>query len=669
MATADTRITIAAVDRTQSVFRSVRERTEKFGGEMSTLAKGMAKAFIAVQLVQGIARIGSASLEAGDQLATLSKQTKISVENLSRLKFFAGQSETSLETLTGALKRLATQQFEAAKGSKQQAALFAALGIEARDSAGNLREPLDVLLDLADRFERLPDGATKTAVAVKLLGKTAGPELAAALSQGRDAIQGFFDEADKRGITVTSEAAAAVDDLGDAMTALRTQTLATTLNGLAPMIQGAADLTKALSDLLAKWRDFKSEFSGGGGRFGGRGASGSFGPAASGRTNAGRPSLPKPTELSEAEIIDALAERKKESEKKDKAETKGLTPVEQLIAQAEEEAATFGKSARAIALYRAELEHATPKQLELLSAIYDTIEGKERDRQADEDAQAALQGMAAAAQEAAASSEQYREEQEAAAEVVRDAVDPMRPLVRELADLVLLYRQGQLSADEFRQASEQLTERMRDLAEELENADAEMSEFAVQAARNIQTTLADFLFDPFAEGLNGMVRGFVDALRRMAAEALAAEIGKKLLGDFGSEKGGGKIGGLVGALFGMLGFARGGYTGAGGKYQPAGVVHKGEYVFSADSVRRLGVGMLEALHHASRPSVAFSRLSYASGGLVEPRVEAAPSPAQVRIVNVVDPALAGDYLDSSAGERVILNVLQRNAGAVRQILS
>jgi hypothetical protein len=31
--------------------------------------------------------------------------------------------------------------------------------------------------------------------------------------------------------------------------------------------------------------------------------------------------------------------------------------------------------------------------------------------------------------------------------------------------------------------------------------------------------------------------------------------------------------------------------------------------------------------------------------------------------------LAQDYLTSSAGEKTILNILQRNAGAVRQVLS
>ena len=51
--------------------------------------------------------------------------------------------------------------------------------------------------------------------------------------------------------------------------------------------------------------------------------------------------------------------------------------------------------------------------------------------------------------------------------------------------------------------------------------------------------------------------------------------------------------GQIGQLFG--GFAEGGYTGPGGKYEPAGVVHKGEYVFDQVATRRLGVPALEAL--------------------------------------------------------------------------
>ena len=48
--------------------------------------------------------------------------------------------------------------------------------------------------------------------------------------------------------------------------------------------------------------------------------------------------------------------------------------------------------------------------------------------------------------------------------------------------------------------------------------------FAEQAGRNLQDTFADFLFDPFKDGLDGMLAGFIDTIRRMVAEAAAAEI-------------------------------------------------------------------------------------------------------------------------------------------------
>jgi DNA repair exonuclease SbcCD ATPase subunit len=46
----------------------------------------------------------------------------------------------------------------------------------------------------------------------------------------------------------------------------------------------------------------------------------------------------------------------------------------------------------------------------------------------------------------------------------------------------------------------------------------------------------------------------------------------------------------------IKGFATGGYTGDGGKYEPAGVVHRGEFVFNKEATRRIGVKNLEFLH-------------------------------------------------------------------------
>lgn len=58
------------------------------------------------------------------------------------------------------------------------------------------------------------------------------------------------------------------------------------------------------------------------------------------------------------------------------------------------------------------------------------------------------------------------------------------------------------------------------------------------------------------------------------------------------------------------GFDSGGYTGAGGKYEPAGIVHKDEFVFTKEATRRIGVDNLYRLMNNGNLG------RYATGGLV-----------------------------------------------------
>jgi hypothetical protein len=90
--------------------------------------------------------------------------------------------------------------------------------------------------------------------------------------------------------------------------------------------------------------------------------------------------------------------------------------------------------------------------------------------------------------------------------------------------------------------------------------------------------------------LNGALKNLLNSL--VDATLQAALLGKgPLAGLFG-----GQGTGIFGAIFG---WADGGYTGNGGKYEPAGVVHKGEYVMSKAATSRIGVGNLEALHRGA----------------------------------------------------------------------
>lgn len=57
-----------------------------------------------------------------------------------------------------------------------------------------------------------------------------------------------------------------------------------------------------------------------------------------------------------------------------------------------------------------------------------------------------------------------------------------------------------------------------------------------------------------------------------------------------------------------VGFAGGGYTGDGGKYAPAGIVHRGEYVITKEATSRLGRGFLDQLNYG------VPRRGFANGG-------------------------------------------------------
>lgn len=127
---------------------------------------------------------------------------------------------------------------------------------------------------------------------------------------------------------------------------------------------------------------------------------------------------------------------------------------------------------------------------------------------------------------------------------------------------------------------------------------------ALDGARDAQkffaTEVTDGLTDMIIEGKSAaeVIQNLAKALLKAALQAALMGSGP-LAGLFGTKGADGAVGGLLGFLPKLLGFAEGGFTGAGGKYEPAGIVHKGEYVLSKRAVERIGVGNLEAMHRGA----------------------------------------------------------------------
>ena len=136
-------------------------------------------------------------------------------------------------------------------------------------------------------------------------------------------------------------------------------------------------------------------------------------------------------------------------------------------------------------------------------------------------------------------------------------------------------------------------------------------------------------FDGIAQNMAAMLtgseqnwRGFTRSVLSMLTEIFLKQAMVGIVGSIGSAIGGAFGGGAsastgtaIQAAAANFHFATGGFTGTGGKYEPAGIVHRGEFVFTKEATSRIGVGNLYRLMRG-----------YAEGGYVG----AAGSPAQMR---------------------------------------
>lgn len=193
------------------------------------------------ELVEGLAEFVQKGAEAAEQAGRLAQATGIPVEQFSRLAYAANVTGLSSDDLAKSLEKLDKNLAAAGAGAVQQTALFNALGVAVKDSSGNVRPVEDVLGDLAQTFSGLQDGASKTALAIQVFGKS-GAQLIPFLNEGRAGIKELEEEADRLGITLTGQAAASAKGFED-----NVKKLELAVNSIATRVAG--DLTPALKAL------------------------------------------------------------------------------------------------------------------------------------------------------------------------------------------------------------------------------------------------------------------------------------------------------------------------------------------------------------------------------------------------------------------------------------
>lgn len=533
------------------------DRFEKKGNLAAAGFKAALGSLGAAVSVGALAAFAKSGIDAADSLNDMSARLGVSVKDLASFKLAAEQSGTSLDGVGTGIARLTRSIGDAEGGNKNLAKSLQALGITARD-------PKEAFFQLADAVQRIEDPNKRAALLSDVLGKSYG-ELVPLLNQGSQALRDSAAESETFAEQMAKLAPDA-DKFNDQLASLKINAAgaaAGLLNELVPALNRVFERFEKLSRLRSAGAslfeivtggvsaDTKSSLAGVN-----REIAGLESTIKRLRENSGGRDQSIPTLI-------ANLERLKKVRAELQAQAAGdinRPPPSAANAPGARSGGAAGTTDFSSA-FKASGSKSRSRTIDKLDLFNDemarnaSLIAAETERIAGDMAFMAdvdiAQNTANFAQEWIEAGRALKEDMKTPLEQFEDRLEYVNELFRRGVIDVETY--GRATADAFDKAGTSTAK-----------ATEELDTFAKKAAENIQDSFADFLFDPFDKGLDGMLKSFGQTIQRMIADAVAADLTKWLFGDLvKGGSGSGVAGSLLSGIGDLFGFANGGVAAHG----------------------------------------------------------------------------------------------------------
>jgi polyhydroxyalkanoate synthesis regulator protein len=504
---AQAQVVITGVDRTQGAINSAMKGLRGLGDQASVLKRAFA-GIGAVAVGQFLVRTASAAIQYGDELQKASVKSGVAVEQLSALAYAAKQSDIDLGSLSESLKKMQLALSQATTGGKEQKKTLDALGISLEDIKDLNADEQFILI--AQQISSLKSPTDKARAATELFGR-AGANLLPLFEEGAEGIRILIEESDRLSLKLSSEQVKALSDADDAVKRLSTSydMFSTKLVAkVAPALTNIFDVLSGAKGEFTLFPGFEEKsmmLMGGGGKS-------TISAEALAKGNAAfekeRERLAK-----EGKNVDGRAEGYKDSENAIKA----LEQVTIKSARNMDTAMqTFYKNLSTTAF--ASFDDQIRKFAETEAALNELF-----------------QSQKISSSEFVNAWDVAFNELQNSFKDIQDSIDPL--VVAEKFDrfgqlLNSFSSQNKAVAEEIKVAYNNALDAIlpgvqitsKKVVPELSNSMKAMNEFARTAASNMQNAFAQFLFDPFKDGLRGMLSNFVNMLRQMVAQIVAQQI-------------------------------------------------------------------------------------------------------------------------------------------------
>lgn len=566
-----------------------------------------------------LARATQQAINTADAAGKLAQKVGVAVDQLSKLSVAAKLNDLSMQQLAEGLKNMSRYLVESGQGDKS---------------------PEQALTDLADTFQKMPDGMQKTALAMKVFGR-AGIEMIPLLNQGKSGIEGMMREAEELGVVVGPRFAANAETFNDNLARMKflvegvflrfADTIlpdlvkfSELLLDLAKAFEGHTKLVNAMTLAYQVWATQVALVWNALSMIAGK-----------------SPQEALDNFKKRLEEIVSLTQKINAPARSPAGAGSGTSP----------DRGTFDATRKRIDLAIEELK-IQAREVELNKGLTPVERQRELNRLLGEEISLIAQRRSLTSE---AFSDRLISRDEKASFDLQDRagiagamggmgdVTVGQHLQRNLESLVQSW--GTVASNIAGTITGTIGTAIESLSEGIQGLIKGTVTWG-QALARIGTSIMDSVIkaigDLFARWIVGRLAVKAVEITASAAEA-AAKLPAALMTSISSYGLAALIGaGALAAVMAAMGaFERGGYTGAGDQSAPAGIVHRGEFVMSAPAVQRIGLSNLEALHSGA------------------PMPAAGPQVSQSFAV-LTDDSQLPNWTRTAQGEAYVIDTVRRN---------
>ncbi len=591
---------------------AVRKNAEGMSGAMAKVAAGfdnvitkMAKftSYVNVATAAALTTLIYKQLQAADRLDELAQSTGVTTEFLSSLTVALKTSSVDAEKFAKGLEILSKNMKGIGTESAASKEAFELLGVEFKNADGTIKNMEEIVMTLADKFASLPDGAEKTALAMKLFGKS-GADLIPVLNMGTAGLAEMQAKAEELGLIISTESAKQAAYFTDQMDMLKLSaeglalsiglSVVPQVNEMIKVFNEAAKSGGVLSGALAVVKNIWGEFSRRADiltasrklqealkeyeEFRQKPIQLGFVEERLKREIAERKAeldalMAKDAEKEKAEeeaMTASLERQRKEREareanlktiirtqeaqteaqrrrKEEEAEKKRQTAIDNQIDALQKQAATYGMTSGEVAMYTLEQLGANEAQKEAAQIAIDDIRTKELLAEAERANQEELEKTAAAAKK-----------------LYDETRTPFENLVSRLEMIDDLYAKGAISADTWMRAYTKAFEEIDTEGDKVKDGFDELQRAIEGWGKDSAGAIVDFVM-----GTKGAFTDLIDSIIKDIMKMMVYQNVTKPLFDLISSGSFGSLGGFFSGLFGsangnvfygghLLPFAKGG---------------------------------------------------------------------------------------------------------------